>query len=556
MKKITLKTVSAVILLSVFLSALFAANAYTEHFDIEDHHEVRISADEIYDESGRSVAKEGGNDKYGTVVPDGVKGAVITLYGFFACDVKITCFGYKYASDGKAVMNSDKFMSKDYDMLCQINENVTGKTGEVTRFRIDVPVREGDNELYAMVELETGEIYEIWRVFYTGEKAEDFGAFREEYVKVFLTVNGTDVVNRQYTVPGYIYKGYFELEMLSATAKIQESTGQESAAISVKVNGREVDFGSFYEMPPEHIVAVLCEYHESDVISLTYEKKSLVTLDANHGDGLTEKVYAVHGSFAAPDDLSEFARKNKIITDWNTKPDGSGRSCFANGYAVMPSEPEVDLNSLTLYAVWTDLGEPGDINGDGELDNKDAVVLFKYLSGADIGCDALAIDVNNDGNTDNKDVVVLFKYLSGGEVNAYYAGYATKYCFNGFRFDLPGGFRNAAAPGGDTLTMIGCCGDVISASVTEMNEEDFRDLPDRAFERVITENFDAGIISTQRLYENGRDTVIVSFVTSDSDAFVIRAVFACKDGKMLILLIYDISGFYIYDLRDAACSVG
>ena len=57
----------------------------------------------------------------------------------------------------------------------------------------------------------------------------------------------------------------------------------------------------------------------------------------------------------------------------------------------------------------------GDLNVDGEINNKDVVLLFKYVSG-DSGAVRLsehAADVNNDGNVNNKDVVLLFRAASG-----------------------------------------------------------------------------------------------------------------------------------------------
>ena len=57
---------------------------------------------------------------------------------------------------------------------------------------------------------------------------------------------------------------------------------------------------------------------------------------------------------------------------------------------------------------------PGDANGDGTLDNKDVVVLFRYCSGNKEGAVEANCDYNQDGNIDNKDVVALFRALSGG----------------------------------------------------------------------------------------------------------------------------------------------
>ena len=58
----------------------------------------------------------------------------------------------------------------------------------------------------------------------------------------------------------------------------------------------------------------------------------------------------------------------------------------------------------------------GDTNGDGEVDNKDVVTLFRYVSGNDTGAVPDNCDFNCDGATDNKDVVALFRAVSSGEI--------------------------------------------------------------------------------------------------------------------------------------------
>ena len=60
---------------------------------------------------------------------------------------------------------------------------------------------------------------------------------------------------------------------------------------------------------------------------------------------------------------------------------------------------------------------PGDINGDGEVNNKDVTRLFRYLSGCDELVNEAALDVNGDGEVNNKDVTRLFRYLSGLDVS-------------------------------------------------------------------------------------------------------------------------------------------
>ncbi len=66
--------------------------------------------------------------------------------------------------------------------------------------------------------------------------------------------------------------------------------------------------------------------------------------------------------------------------------------------------------------VETSLFIPGDITGDGSVNNKDVVALFKYVSGGDVEVNIVALDVTGDGSVNNKDVVALFKYVSGGDI--------------------------------------------------------------------------------------------------------------------------------------------
>ena len=62
---------------------------------------------------------------------------------------------------------------------------------------------------------------------------------------------------------------------------------------------------------------------------------------------------------------------------------------------------------------------PGDINGDGVLNNKDLNRLMKFLAGDDVEVVEEALDLNGDGNVNNKDLNRLMKYLAGEDVEIY-----------------------------------------------------------------------------------------------------------------------------------------
>ena len=115
------------------------------------------------------------------------------------------------------------------------------------------------------------------------------------------------------------------------------------------------------------------------------------------------------------------------IYDANVTPP----ACTEQGYTTYTcvcGESYVDdyvdaLGHTYENGICTECGEadpdhhtPGDINGDGDVNNKDLTRLFKHLSGYTAEVVERALDVNGDGSVNNKDLTRLFKYLSGWDV--------------------------------------------------------------------------------------------------------------------------------------------
>ena len=58
----------------------------------------------------------------------------------------------------------------------------------------------------------------------------------------------------------------------------------------------------------------------------------------------------------------------------------------------------------------------GDVNGDGNVNNKDLGLLRRSLNGWEVEIDRAASDVNRDDNVNNKDLGILRRYLNGWDV--------------------------------------------------------------------------------------------------------------------------------------------
>ena len=59
---------------------------------------------------------------------------------------------------------------------------------------------------------------------------------------------------------------------------------------------------------------------------------------------------------------------------------------------------------------------PGDVNGDGKINNVDLVLVIRYFSGWKVQIDLNAADVDNDGKFGVKDIALLQQYLNGWAV--------------------------------------------------------------------------------------------------------------------------------------------
>lgn len=81
-------------------------------------------------------------------------------------------------------------------------------------------------------------------------------------------------------------------------------------------------------------------------------------------------------------------------------------------------EENVDFG-ITAGEVTISTHIPGDINGDGEVNNKDITRLMRYIKYKDVEVVTAALDVNGDGTVNNKDVTRLMRYVKYYDVDIY-----------------------------------------------------------------------------------------------------------------------------------------
>lgn len=96
-------------------------------------------------------------------------------------------------------------------------------------------------------------------------------------------------------------------------------------------------------------------------------------------------------------------------------PDGSSSDItitYDEDDVFNSSYDNVKLN-ITNGKVNIITGVPGDIDGNKAVNNKDAILLFRYVAGWDVTVDPRALDVTGDGKINNKDAITLFRYVAG-----------------------------------------------------------------------------------------------------------------------------------------------
>ena len=136
-----------------------------------------------------------------------------------------------------------------------------------------------------------------------------------------------------------------------------------------------------------------------------------ITYNANGGKNAPSAQTKTHGKNLTLSS-TEPTRDNYTFLGWSEDKNAT-TATYTSG-AVFSEDKDV-----TLYAIWQENAStytPGDINGDGLVNNKDLTRLMKYIAGENVEVVEAALDVNGDGTVNNKDLTRLMKYLAGADV--------------------------------------------------------------------------------------------------------------------------------------------
>ena len=129
------------------------------------HH---TSADQVMAGSdGHDLAAVGNNDKENTNL-GAITEESIVIWGWHSTEVEggIDCFGYRYGD--VVITDSEKYVGNDADVIA----SQCGGVGESVRFRIEVPVLKGEQQVVAVVKLADGTVEDMWTINYTAENGK------------------------------------------------------------------------------------------------------------------------------------------------------------------------------------------------------------------------------------------------------------------------------------------------------------------------------------------------------------------------------------------------
>ena len=159
------------------------------------------------------------------------------------------------------------------------------------------------------------------------------------------------------------------------------------------------------DIPASPVITITPEKPDS---GLYYTEKPEITIAA--ADDITERIYYRFWEMTAekPDQAVLYEGS---IAEFNAEGNYYLEAYAENSMGVKSEAVQISVRYSTNPPKYT----PGDINGDGEVDDTDVMVLARYLAQWDMSEDEYvvdAMDTNGDSSVDDNDVAHLRRYLA------------------------------------------------------------------------------------------------------------------------------------------------
>ena len=149
-----------------------------------------------------------------------------------------------------------------------------------------------------------------------------------------------------------------------------------------------------------------------DILIVVYFKGTAVTVTVSFdaGEGTVDPETVQVNAGGSIETLPEPVLEGWKFLGWFTEP---AENAFVAGQGTQVTTETTFIEDTTVYAQWR---LPGDINGDGSVNNKDVTRLTRWLKTHDVEVVSFNLDVNGDGSVNNKDLTRLVRWVKSHDV--------------------------------------------------------------------------------------------------------------------------------------------